>query len=274
MAKSKRGALLFLGTFPSRFTGDLVDAYLGDHGNDKTGPVKGLIVMPSGVRSVFEVFASPAQASVCGECVHRGKGSGGAQTCYVINGSNIAMGVTGLLANRGELPLATDKQISALVRGATVRLAIFGDSAALPLDVWARLEQLFDDNAWQVLGYTHGHTVRGFDFVAHLRATHQASCETAEHVASARAAGFGTFRARNVGDLLVAGEAMCPSDKVITSKSMRGARGMTCGECGKCDGKSGDSRAIYRHESGGLRTMVKAYAAGTLSIAIANRRAA
>lgn len=272
MAK-RRAALLFLGSFPSRYDGQPVDAYLSEHANDKTGRVVGLIVMPGGMRNVFDVFKSPAQASGCGDCPKRGKASGGDQTCYVVNGSNIARGVGGLLKGRGVLPVATDAQIAKLVRGATVRTAVFGDAAALPVDVWARLSAIFAAHAYQVLGYTHGHTGRGLAFVDHLRETHQISCETAAEVTHAAALGFGTFRARKIGDKLTASERICPSDTLITSARMRGARGTSCGDCGGCNGKSARNYAIYDHSVGHSGQMVRAYAVGALSLSTAMLRA-
>ena len=255
-----RQQLLFLGMHDSRYGGK-IDVYLAEHGNGKTGRVAGLIVMPAGTIDVRANLRQGNDRANCGRCPMRSTASGGNGSCYVPH-SMIANGVGGLLANRGVLPVASDDQIRAMLADYRIlRSAIYGDAAALPVSLWQTIETACKAVGLPIVGYTHGAS-GGVD-IAHLTGTHQVSVD-----GEVPATG-GYFRVREYGQPLLAGERMCPSDPVI---GLLGKRGQACNACQACNGTT--KIAIHNHDSAGRATMRRALAAGTLSIAAVNRKAA
>jgi hypothetical protein len=109
-----------------------------------------------------------------------------------------------------------------------VRLGAYGDPAAVPSRVWDKI--LSVAGGWT--GYTH--QWRGCD--PRLMRYVMASCETAEDVATARRAGYRTFRVLLPGEPLLHGEFACPA-------SAEAGKRRTCETCGACDGAKQGSNA-------------------------------
>src|SRR5208282_2367359 len=76
-----------------------------------------------------------ADASICGDCRHRGDGTGKGRTCYV----NVGQGPLGVYRafKRGKYP-ANDFQLD-IGDGRIVRLGTYGDPAAVPAHLWQYL---------------------------------------------------------------------------------------------------------------------------------------
>ncbi len=164
--------------------------------------------------------------SVCGDCIHRSKASGGKGSCYV----NVGQGVQSVYRayKRGIYPrmnlLAASAFIASLDKA--FRIGTYGDPGAVP-----------DAGAfWGVLaagapartGYTH----RWQDTGASLRGLCMASVDDVAEAEDAWNQDWATFRVAPVGDTLrIYGEAQCPA-------SEEAGRRVTCETCPiKCDGR-------------------------------------
>lgn len=214
---------------PSLLDGSpLVAVALYSTSNRKTGGMVQTYILRADVDPVSAV-ASGADAAICGDCPHRGDGTGKGRSCYVFVGQ-------GPLAvyrayKRGRYPVATAADVEALTRGRTVRLGTYGDPMAAPAYIWEGLTAAA--KGWT--GYTHAwRTVAGAD-AARWAALLMASVETAGQAAEAVAAGWRYYRTRQLGEVTPAAEIDCPS-----------ARGVLCADCGLC---SGTARAAARSVS-------------------------
>jgi hypothetical protein len=144
--------------------------------------------------------------AVCGDCPLRPKHVGGNGQCYahstpLQNGCEAARRAP--LVSKGWFP------------STILRSAGFGDSAALPADVYLRLQGKFAS----VRGYT-----QQWRWAEHLRATHMASVHSAEDALLARSMGWRTFRDRQPGYPRLSWEVECVSEKT------------TCEHCTLCSG--------------------------------------
>lgn len=224
---------------PSRFTGRPIRAYLHEH-ESKTGPVVGLTVAPAHVRTYWEARKTGCDVDVCGTCPHRSKASGGNGTCYVGNGSQVGMGLGHLLGTGHTLPVASDRDVRSVLRGKTLRSAVWGDAGALPIEAWDRIESAASD----VLGYTHAWTTS-----PHLQRSHCASVDTVSECDNAGAAGWSFFHVAEPGTKPRADEIHCPA-------SHERGRKLKCIECRKCArsgiaGAGRPGRMIWRHDTAG-----------------------
>lgn len=116
--------------------------------NTKTGKmVQTYIIRPD--MHPMEAVRTGADASICGDCVHRGDGTGKGRSCYVtlIHGpANVYRSYL-----RGVYPAATAAEVAEIVAGRMVRLGTYGDPAAAPLALWQTLVA----KAAGFTGYTH-----------------------------------------------------------------------------------------------------------------------
>ena len=194
-----------------------------------------------------------ADASICGDCPHRGKLKqmpdytlrNVGRTCYV----NIGQGPLGVWRayKRGRYIEATD--IDALGAGRVVRLGTYGDPAAVPAYVWARLTH----HATGRTGYTHQwRNVNGrmpWDHVQALKGLCMASADTEQDATDAQALGWRTFRVAMPGDLArTPVEAICPASKEAGKK-------LTCAQCLACSGATGRRGSIVIRAHGGFAVM-------------------
>lgn len=212
-----RGYVVYRG--PSRLDGaDIVAIVTLDSLNTKTGPMAQAWILRADV-SPQEAIEIGADRSVCGDCVHRSGGLVG-RSCYVITWLG-PLNVwkswrRGLYADAG-----VDVAAIALT-GQSLRLAAYGDPAAVPLHVWRPL--LTRVRTWT--GYTH--QWRTCD--QRLQAFCMASVESAGEVVHAHALGWRTFRTR------LAREAVRPDEIVCPASDEAGHR-TTCDACGLCVGR-------------------------------------
>lgn len=206
--------------------------------NEKIGAMVPVYILHRTVNPV-EALKTGADRAICGDCPHR------AGSCYVrVEQAPLAVWRA---YQRGAYPRWCDRKHSHRITGRPIRLGAYGDPAAVPTIVWARLLRHTDN--WT--GYTH----QWRDCHQSLARYLMASCETPEDVAHAHAMGWRTFRARPIDAPLLPSEIECPA-------SARAGKRLTCAQCGACDGtnrgsKSPGNRSISIEGHGGIAKMRK-----------------
>ena len=173
--------------------------------------------------------------SVCGECPHRSKASGGSGLCYV----QIYTGPRSLWGawNRGNVPRAEPEHYGTIASGA-IRWGAYGDPAAVPLSEWTSIKARLTRMGWKghQTGYTHQWRTltKGWRWL-------MASCDSPDDTADARLLGWRTFRVRTPGTPLMWGELECPASK-------EAGKLLTCSQCRACNGGAvGADRSIVAH---------------------------
>ncbi len=180
------GAVFYRG--PSLLTGDpivgIVTGLEGGSLNPKTGPmVQAWVLCPD--LPPMEAKRTGADAAICGDCKLRGDG-GYNSGCYVtawLGPNNVWRAF-----RQGDYFEASWGDASALLEGQYVRLAAYGDPAAIPFEVWRTL--LLTAAGW--VGYTHAW--RSCD--QRFREIAMASVETVAETHEAWRVGWRTFRIR------------------------------------------------------------------------------
>lgn len=167
---------------------------------------------------------SGADAAICGDCRHRGSTT--SRSCYVTVQHGPAAIYRALLAGRY---VEAPSWVGLEPATPSVRLGAYGDPAAVPYDVWARLLPLYQ--LWT--GYTH--QWRACD--QRLRSMCMASVDSREELVAARMRGWRTFRVRTAHEPLLSGEITCPA-------SAEAGHRTTCAECGLCRGVSFGAPAV------------------------------
>jgi hypothetical protein len=208
--------------------------------NRKTGGMLQTYILRADVSPV-EAVKTGADASICGECPHRGNGDGSGRTCYV----NVGQGPGSVWRTyrAGKYPRAENRAaIFEAGRGRMVRLGTYGDPAAVPVHVW----QALTHGATGWTGYTHQWRE---SIGAPLRGLCMASADSEQDAADAHAAGWRTFRVAlpNAPERL-AGEAICPASEEAGKK-------LTCATCGACNGANGRRGSIVIQAHGGFAVM-------------------
>jgi len=186
--------------------------------NIKTGDMVQTFILRAD-QSPLAAIDSGDDASICGDCVHRGA-DGQTRTCYVDVGKSV-MSVFGAWA-RGSYPLVSPTVGARMLSGRAVRMGAYGDPAAIPARHWRALLKFAAGRT----GYTHqwrqAHTQA-------LRPYVMASADTASERDVARAMGWRTFRVRAADESLGAREFACPA-------SPEGGNRRQCVTCQACDG--------------------------------------
>jgi hypothetical protein len=220
MAKSN-GYVIYEG--PSAFDGApivvIVTGLTNRSSNRKTGGMVQTYILRRDVSPMEAVYSSEADASVCGDCPHRGvmvDGRRKARACYV----NLGQGPLSVWRafERGSYPRADVADVAPLVAGRAVRLGTYGDPGMVPLSVWLALVE----HAASWTGYTH--QWRWIDSAFSLLL--MASADSVEDRRAARGLGYRSFYVVPKGSAKPAGAVLCLSD----------ARGTTCEDCGACAG--------------------------------------
>ena len=216
--------------------------------NQKTQRVVQTYIIRQDVDPI-EAVRSGADASICGDCVHRG--TGGERSCYV----QVWGGVRNiwLAYRRGKYP-GPDW----FLYGELVRLGAYGDPAAVPIDIW---NKAMSQTAGGI-GYTHQWRDPRF---AGLKQWCMASCESAADVRDAHALGWRTFRVRTAGSPLMPREIACPASAEAGKKT-------NCAECRACGGLSAKAAcdiAIIAHgDKGKVRAFERKLSTGKFSLPI------
>jgi len=189
--------------------------------NRKTGDMVQTWILREDI-SPLDAVQAGVDASICGNCYHRGEPGVRKRSCYVQVGQAV-MGVWKTYHRGQYFDLSEDpRTLQELVRGRAIRLGAYGDPAMLPAHVWHTL--LF--TAAGHSGYTHAWRE---PFADAFRPLAMASVESAEEQAQAAAGGWRTFRVRRDHEPLAANEFTCPA-------SDEGGKRKTCATCLACDG--------------------------------------
>lgn len=197
--------------------------------NAKTGGMVQTYILRADVAPT-DAIRTGADASICGDCPHRGDGTGAGRTCYV----NVGQGPLAVFRayQRGAYAPVTDWDAFA---GRAVRFGIYGDPAAVPVAVWARLASLARGRT----GYTHQWRTR-----PELRDYCMASVDTEAEAVEARAAGWRYFRVALPGAAArLESEAVCPA-------SAEAGKKLTCSACLACGGGSRRGSIVIQAHGG------------------------
>jgi hypothetical protein len=164
--------------------------------------------------------SSGADAGICGDCPHRGDGTGKGRTCYV----TVDHAPRGIWSawQRGKYPAVAPSDLPRIGAGRMVRLGAYGDPAAVPVEVWTALVSRAQGHT----GYTHQWRR---DIGSSLRTLCMASCDSEADARAAWEAGWRTFRVRRHDGGTLPGEVVCPA-------SDEGGKRTTCERCRLCSG--------------------------------------
>jgi hypothetical protein len=222
---------------PSRDIVAIVTCLDGESENPKTGPMAQLYIVDAGPLDPVQLRAMDDERSTCGGCPLQGEDG----LCYV---------------NLGQAPLtvwrrwragwyrpARPERIARAARlCAGLRLGAYGDPLALPQEVIADLVA-----AWRaaaplvpITGYTHQWRRRDAQWGKRYT---MASVETWDDAARAAQMGWRVFHAGPPSER-PAGLVQCPND----------THGVTCADCGLCQGTSRPARSIYINLHGSMAT--------------------
>lgn len=185
---------------------------------------------------------SGADASICGDCKHRGR------TCYVM----VHWGVTQVwkAARRGKYQEAHAGQLSLIGKDRVIRIGTYGDPAAVPLEIWCR----FITQAKVYTGYTHQWRQ---DRVQPYKLFCMASVDTINEMIEAKVKGWRTFRVRTSHEPVLDREVVCPASAEAGHKT-------TCEECRACGGLSSKARADIVIKVHGSPNRARAFENGDL----------
>jgi hypothetical protein len=215
---------------PSQIDGQRIVAIVltGQSTNRKTGAMVQTYIIRPDVDPISAVRQG-LDASICGDCKHRGDGTGKGRTCYVTLMHGPSAVYRTLIAGKYPtvaLGMDWSLTVASLGRGRQVRLGTYGDPAAVPEHVWRTL--LSEAAGWT--GYTHQWRSR-----PSLRDLVMASVDSPAEHATATAQGWRTFRVRTVEQPLEASEIACPASEEQGKRT-------TCADCGLCKGTSSTAR--------------------------------
>ena len=217
------GAVIYNG--PSMLDGaPIVVIAIEGSTNRKTGNMVQTYIIRSDM-SPIEAVNNGADASVCGNCRHRGTHEQG-RTCYVNLGQGALSVWRAYLAGNYKNLAGKYHAIRQLGERRMVRLGTYGDPAAVPSIVFNWLV----DGSTAHTGYTHQWRI-----FPHLARYCMASTDTIRETQEALAKGWRTFRVQTkayqreaVKGLL---EVTCPA-------SAEAGKLITCSQCKACSGNS------------------------------------
>jgi hypothetical protein len=176
----------------------------------------------------IEAVKTGGDASICGDCPHRGTivdGKVTGRSCYVLV-HNAPRSVWASW-QRGIYPTVSPDVAAVMMAGRGVRLGAYGDPAAVPFNVW---QSILEHAAFHT-GYTHQ-----WRKAPELSVYCMASADSVEDRLHAKALGFRTFRVAHRGERPQAREIVCPASKEAGYKT-------TCDKCRACGGLSAKAKA-------------------------------
>jgi hypothetical protein len=186
--------------------------------NVKTGDMVQTFILRAD-QSPLAAIDSGADASICGDCVHRGDDTR-VRTCYVDVGKSVQSVYAAW--TRGAYPLLSPARAARMLAGRAVRLGAYGDPAAIPARHWRALLRYAAGHTGYTHQWRHAHAQQ-------LRGLVMASADSAQERDTARAMGWRTFRVRAADEPMGAREFACPA-------SPEGGNRRQCITCQACDG--------------------------------------
>jgi hypothetical protein len=212
--------------------------------NTKTGDLVQLWILREDLSPV-EATHTGEDASICGDCPHRGiivDGRNVNRSCYVtVFQAPLVIWKTFM---RGGYPTLTPEEAAEILRGLRVRVGAYGDGAAIPYDLLAT----WLEHTEAVTGYSH--QWRNCD--QRLKQYCMASCDTALDRELAKAMGWRTFRVRAAGEEAGKREVVCPASAEAGFKT-------TCAACVACGGFSSKAKADIVIMAHGAASKVNAF---------------
>lgn len=234
-AKASNGVTTYRG--PSDIDGRPIMAILTGTNkpsqNRKTADMLQLWIMPTDSKP-SDAVKNGDDVSVCGTCPRRPSlaKATGAKECYV----NVGQAPNGIYNT--SYPTADNLDG---VRQAPVRLGAWGEPAAIPYEVNARLIGYRSKHFYnrRHTGYTH----RWREADPRYKQLLMASVDSPQEQAEASAKGFRTFRVRKDATVpVLPGEIICPASE--EQESILGKRRTTCDKCLLCAGTSRQAKNI------------------------------
>lgn len=205
--------------------------------NRKTGDMIQVWILVKACDPV-EAIATGLDRLICGNCRHRGDGTGAGRSCYVV-ANHAPLGIWRAWRSGAYLPLPS----VSVFAGRKVRFGAYGDPTHLPLSLALAIAGV--SSGWT--GYTHQWrkpSLQGW------RQLLMASVDTTAELVIARSMGWSTFRVSPDMDHHTM-ETLCASDRV----------GTPCSDCLACAGSRGGQRAVFIPAHGsGRRHFVEAMA--------------
>jgi hypothetical protein len=209
--------------------------------NSKTGNMIQTHILRADVNPL-EASKTGADASICGDCIHRGqptdnpiKKTAVDRSCYV----NLGQGPTVVYKGykRGLYPTVTNpEEISAIGHNRAVRLGTYGDPAAVPAYVWDALLK----KARTHTSYTHQHKAN--NPTAYNRMMY--SADSVEDAKKAQSKGYRTFRVIPVKQWQDNGIKSLLANEIICPASKENDKGLSCIECKLCTGSQSKAKSI------------------------------
>ena len=207
------GYILYRG--PSMLDGKpIVVIGLQSSDNRKTGNMAQVYILREDIHPQEAIWAGE-DSTICGNCPHRGDGTGKGRSCYVI----VFQGPSKVYQayKAGKYAIGSPKHF----RGSVIRFGTYGDPAAVPYEI---LKQYAEVSA----GYTsYTHQWRNCD--PQYANICMASCDTEQDRTDAKAMGYRTFRVRSSQDSIGHREFSCPA-------SEEAGKRLQCHECRACSG--------------------------------------
>jgi hypothetical protein len=217
----------------------------GKSTNAKTGAMVQTYILRSDM-SPKDAVKTGADAAICGDCQHRGDGTGKGRSCYV----TLYQGPRSVYAafKRGRYPDAVayagllfgsrDNGAPCLGKGRAIRMGTYGDPAAVPAHVW---DALLAHSTGRT-GYTHQWRN---PVAADLRPLVMASCDSEAERREAQSLGWRTFTVTPQGAEAFPEGAIGGSADVLCPASKEAGKRTTCDRCRLCGGASVAARSVF-----------------------------
>jgi hypothetical protein len=204
--------------------------------NTKTGAMVQTYIIRSDV-SPIEAVKTGHDASICGDCRHRGDGTGKGRSCYV----TLIHGPRGVYDGykRGIYGKVSAFEAAELFRGKMIRLGTYGDPTAAPEAMWT--VALRHAAGWT--GYTHQWRKISNRWAKLV----MASADSEQDMTDAHAQGYRTFRVtHSAGENIKGLEIICPASEEAGKKT----ECITCKACMGTSAKAKVSIQIAAHGTG------------------------
>ena len=212
--------------------------------NGKTGAAIQTWIMREDIKPT-DAAHTGADASVCGDCRHKGKivdGKNIDRSCYVTL-FQAPLNVWNSY-HRGIYAAPSASALPGLLAGFFIRVGSYGDPAAVPVHVWQSITG--KASGWS--GYSHQWKTAPLALADFC----MASADTPAEAIQAQARGWRTFRVAAPGDAFkMKREVVCPASKEAGQKT-------NCAACKACGGISAKAKANITIQAHGSAAKINA----------------